>query len=116
MLSRKLFTAVVVGSTFLLALAAGNGFCEEKAGMAALTDAAKSATESVDKGSLGDMIDINTVDTETLAAVPVIGPQLAEAITTYRDAHGSFTEAKDLLNVEGIDASLLEKIKPLLKF
>ena len=62
------------------------------------------------------MIDINKATPEMLSSIPGIGPKLSEAITAYRDANGSFAQVKDLLNVEGIDMSLVEKIKPFLKF
>lgn len=116
MRSPKMLTAVTVTSAFLLSLSISNGFAEEKAGLSSLTDAAKSISAAAEGGSLGDLIDINKANTETIAAIPGIGPQLAEAITTYREANGAFTQAKDLANIEGIDMSLIEQIKPFLKF
>lgn len=116
MLSRKMFTAMTVTSVFFLSLSISNGFAEEKTGLSSLTDAAKSVSAAVESGSLGDLIDINKANTETIAAIPGIGPKLAEAITTYREANGAFAQAKDLANIEGIDMSLVEKIKPFLKF
>ena len=116
MISPKLLTAIAVGTCLMLTLTAGNCFSEEKSGMAAITDAAKQATTMADTGSLTDMIDINKATPEMLSKIPGIGPQLGEAIAAYRDANGSFAGIKDLLNVEGIDMALLEKIKPFLKF
>lgn len=116
MLPHKMLTGIAIGTTLMLTLTVGNSFSEEKSGMAALTDAAKQASAMVDKGSLTDMIDINKATPEMLASIPGIGPKLSEAITAYRDANGSFAQIKDLLNVEGIDMSLIEKIKPFLKF
>jgi competence protein ComEA len=116
MLSHKMLTGITIGTTLMLTLTVGNSFSEEKSGMTALTDAAKQASAMVDKGSLTDMIDINKATPEMLSSIPGIGPKLSEAITAYRDANGSFAQIKDLLNVEGIDMSLIEKIKPFLKF
>ncbi len=62
------------------------------------------------------LININTADTSTLAKIPGIGEKLAEAITKHRDTNGLFTQAKDLLNVDGISDSLLKKIEPFLQF
>ena len=116
MISSKMLTGIATGAMFMLTLTAVNSFSEEKSGMAALTDAAQQVSTMADQGSLADMIDINKATPEMLSAIPGIGPKLSEAITAYRDANGSFAQAKDLLNVEGIDMSLLEKIKPFLKF
>jgi competence protein ComEA len=116
MVTRKMLTGIAIGTTLMLTLTAGNSFSEEKAGMTTLTDAAKQASTMAEKGSLTDMIDINKATPEMLSSIPGIGPKLGEAITAYRDANGSFAQVKDLLNVEGIDMSLLEKIKPFLKF
>ena len=116
MISRKMLTGIAIGATFMCALTAGPSFSEETPGMAAVTDMAKQATTMADTGSLADLIDINSATPEMLSKIPGIGPKLGDAIAAYREAHGSFAEAKDLLNVEGIDMSLLEKIKPLLKF
>lgn len=116
MVTRKMLTGIAIGTTLMLTLTAGNSFSEEKSGMAALTDAVQQASTMVEKGSFTDMIDINKATPEMLSAIPGIGPKISEAITAYRDANGSFTQIKDLLNVEGIDMSLVEKIKPFLKF
>jgi len=116
MLSRKMLTGIAIPTTLMLTLTAVNSFSEEKSGMAALTDAANQACSMSEKGSLTDMIDINKATPEMLSSIPGIGPKLSEAITAYRDANGSFAQVKDLLNVEGIDMSLVEKIKPFLKF
>ncbi len=61
-----------------------------------------------------EAVDINTATAETLGAIPAIGEDVAKAITTYRDTHGKFKSVADLLKVDGIDAELLNKIKPLL--
>ncbi|MFT5697731.1 MAG: competence protein ComEA [Desulforhopalus sp.] len=116
MISRKMLAGIAIGTTLMLSLTAGNSFSEEKSGMAALTDAAQQASTMAEKGSLTDMIDINKATPEMLSSIPGIGPKLGDAIAAYRDANGSFSQIKDLLNVEGIDMSLLEKIKPFLKF
>ena len=116
MISRKMVTGIAIGSTLMLTLTAGMSFSEEKSGMAALTDTAQKASTMAEKGSFAEMIDINKATPEMLSSIPGIGPKLGEAITAYRDANGSFVQVKDLLNVEGIDMSLLEKIKPFLKF
>jgi len=61
-----------------------------------------------------DKVNINTASIDSLSQIPGLSPEIGKAITSYRDAHGAFTSVSDLINIEGIDAGLLEKIKPLL--
>jgi competence ComEA-like helix-hairpin-helix protein len=56
-------------------------------------------------------VDINTATREELAEVNGIGEALAAAIVDYRDAHGPFQAVDDLLNVRGVSAGLLTKIR-----
>ncbi|WP_161630017.1 ComEA family DNA-binding protein [Desulfogranum mediterraneum] len=69
--------------------------------------AAKAAT-------MVEQLNINTASVDALAKVPGIGPKIGEAIAAYRENHGAFKSLGDLLQVEGIDGGLLEKIQPLL--
>jgi competence protein ComEA len=62
----------------------------------------------------GDRIDINTADAETLQRLPGIGEKLAEAILTYRNAHGPFPGPEALKNVDGIGEELYSRISPYL--
>lgn len=81
------------------------------------TDTApKAAAVKEAAGAAGAMetININTASADALAKIPGVGPQLSEAISSYREANGPFNTLADLTNVEGIDASLLEKIKPFI--
>lgn len=77
--------------------------------------AAKEAVEGA-AGAAGamDLLNINTASVDALAKIPGIGPKIGEAIAAYREANGAFSSLSDLVNVEGIDASLVEKIKPFL--
>lgn len=88
---------------------------EEKSGIEALSGLAEKAGAIAESGNLGELFNINEVSSDVLAQIPGLGENLSKAITAYRDANGPFTQIKDLLNVEGIDATLLEKIKPFLK-
>ncbi len=63
---------------------------------------------------LGEKVNINTATTDMFSKIPGIGPQLGGAITSYRELNGKFTAIKDLLKVDGMDAGLLEKVKPFL--
>lgn len=56
-------------------------------------------------------VNVNTADLATLETLPGIGPELAQRIIDYRQAHGPFAQIADLLDVPGIGPSTLEKIQ-----
>ena len=58
-------------------------------------------------------VDINSANLEQLDSLPRIGPVLAQAIVSYREAHGPFSSVEDLLNVSGIGVATLEAIRSL---
>lgn len=79
-------------------------------------DSASSAISGMagkDQGML-DKLNINTASIESLSNIPGLSPKISEAIAAYREAEGAFKSLSELTNVEGIDAGLLEKIKPFL--
>lgn len=114
--SCKKIAELVLISIFVSSLCVSSVYAVEKTPSSALSGIAAQAGALAEGGSFGEMININSATPELLASIPGIGPQLGEAIASYRQANGAFTEIKDLLKVEGIDMSLLEKIKPFLKF
>lgn len=60
-------------------------------------------------------VDINTADAKTLAAnINGVGNKKAEEIVQYRDKHGPFKSADDLVKVKGIGPSLIEKNRDIL--
>ena len=61
-----------------------------------------------------DKININTASVDTLAKIPGLDPKIGEAIAAYRDANGAFKSISELANIDGINPSLLAKIKPFL--
>jgi len=56
-------------------------------------------------------VNVNTADLAALEALPGIGPELAQRIIDYREAHGPFSQVDDLLDVPGIGPAILEKIR-----
>jgi len=64
--------------------------------------------------TLGLVIDLNRATAEDLAAIPGIGPALAQRIVEYRQAHGPFKTIEDLREVSGIGPQNLQKLKPYL--
>ncbi|MAF84679.1 MAG: competence protein ComEA [Chromatiales bacterium] len=54
-------------------------------------------------------VDLNSADAETIAReLNGIGASRAQAIVEYREQYGSFSSAKDLLNVSGIGPHILQ--------
>lgn len=62
----------------------------------------------------GDAVDINAADLETLMTVKGIGEKRAAAIIAYRDQHGSFKSIDELIDVQGVSESLVEKSRDML--
>ena len=58
-----------------------------------------------------EKINVNTASQEQLELLEGIGPVKAEAIMAYRETHGNFTCAEDLLKVSGIGEATLEGIR-----
>jgi competence protein ComEA len=50
-----------------------------------------------------------------LESLPGIGPVLAQRIIDYREVHGPFQTLEDLLGVDGVGPSLLNKIRDLVE-
>lgn len=56
-------------------------------------------------------VDLNKATLEELEAIKGVGPALAERIIAYRNEHGKFKTADDLMGVRGIGQSKFERIK-----
>ncbi len=55
-------------------------------------------------------VNVNQASAEELAdLLKGVGQKKAQAIVDYREAHGEFTSAGDLVNVKGVGPALLEK-------
>ena len=65
--------------------------------------------------SASKSINLNTADSATLETLPGIGPARAQAILSYRTAHGAFTDIQQLRNIPGIGEKTLAKISPYLE-
>ncbi len=59
-------------------------------------------------------VNINTANEVQLERLPGIGPSLAANIIAYREQHGWFQEADELLQVSGIGPAKLEQIADLI--
>ena len=60
----------------------------------------------------GKKININQASAKELANLPRIGAKAAEKIVEYRQAHGAFAKAEDLMEVKGIGEKLFTQLKP----
>ncbi len=56
-------------------------------------------------------VDLNRVDRTELLQIPGIGPNMADAILTYRHERGTFTSVDDLEAVHGIGGKTLDKLR-----
>ncbi|HLW29563.1 MAG TPA: phospholipase D-like domain-containing protein [Brumimicrobium sp.] len=59
-------------------------------------------------------LNINTATKEELMLIPSIGPKTAETIVDYREKHDDFTNLEELLEIRGIGAATLEKLRTYL--
>ncbi|EGL16166.1 MULTISPECIES: helix-hairpin-helix domain-containing protein [unclassified Paenibacillus] len=63
----------------------------------------------------GPKIDINTANLQQLMELPGIGESKGKAILAYREQHGKFKRAEQLLDIKGIGEKMLAKMKPYLQ-
>lgn len=61
-------------------------------------------------------ININTSSPEELDRHPYLSKRQAEIIVRYREQHGAYKAAQDLLNIKILDEKLVNKIAPYLAF
>lgn len=61
-------------------------------------------------------ININTADVQTLATHPYINYGSAKVIVAYRDQHGAYSVADDLLKVRIFSQEWIDRIKPYLVY
>lgn len=66
--------------------------------------------------SAGEPVNINTADATAIADnLNGIGDAKARAIVEYRQKHGPFKSAEDLVNVKGIGLKTVEKNRELIR-
>ena len=57
------------------------------------------------------VVNINTADQQTLELLPRVGPSVAQRIIEYREEHGQFAHATDLMLVRGIGEKTFERME-----
>jgi competence protein ComEA len=80
-----------------------------EASPAAASAGGAAAAETGSKGS--GLVNINTAAEEALKTLPGVGPKTADAILAYRQEHGPFQRAEDLLEIRGIGAKKLARMR-----
>ena len=82
----------------------------------ALPQATASGEGSVSKETApSEPIDINRATENELTRLPGIGEATAKRIIAFRDEHGPFERAEDLMKVKGIGEKTFQKLKPHVK-
>ena len=61
------------------------------------------------------VIDINTATETDLCLLPGIGPVTARLIIDYRNNHGRFSTAEELMNIKGLGRKTFDRISGLVR-
>lgn len=61
-------------------------------------------------------LELNSASEDELVRALKLEPKLAHEIIAYREKHGGFDTLEDVKKVPGVDAKLIEKIAPQVKF
>ncbi len=90
---------------------------EAEAGLTGLDEssAGASAGVPVSAGADDGRVNLNTAGTAELMTLPGIGEAKAAGIIAYRDSHGAFGTAEEIMNVEGIKEGVYNRIKEYIK-
>ncbi|MBF0751307.1 MULTISPECIES: helix-hairpin-helix domain-containing protein [Pasteurellaceae] len=111
-LIKTLISSIILGSTLF---SAGSSLAEDKS--VASIGTQTSVSENVPAQNISDKLNINTATaSEIQKSLTGIGAKKAEAIVQYREKHGNFTTAEQLLEVQGIGKATLEKNRDRLVF
>jgi competence protein ComEA len=78
------------------------------------TDKIKIYVSRTGEVSQPQRINLNRAEAWLLDVLPGIGPDRAQAIVDYRNQNGPFRRIEDLLQVEGIGQSTLDRIRDLI--
>lgn len=114
-LMKHLFSSLFVATTML----SSQVFAEEKVAEQAQPQAQvqQQTASQTTQQTVSDKLNINTASaSEIQKALIGIGAKKAEAIVQYREKHGNFTVAEQLLEVQGIGKATLEKNRDRIVF
>ena len=68
-------------------------------------------TEQTPLPATGDRLNLNSASRKELAALPGIGPTLAERIVEYRRINGPFHFPYEIMDVDGIDEKIYVSLR-----
>ena len=120
-LMKHLFSSLFVATTML----SSQVFAEEKVAEQAQpqpqpqpqVQVQQQTASQTTQQAVSDKLNINTASaSEIQKALIGIGAKKAEAIVQYREKHGNFTMAEQLLEVQGIGKATLEKNRDRIAF
>ena len=118
-LMKHLFSSLFVAATML----SSQVFAEEKVAEQAQpqpqpqVQVQQQTASQTTQQAVSDKLNINTASaSEIQKALIGIGAKKAEAIVQYREKHGNFTMAEQLLEVQGIGKATLEKNRDRIAF
>jgi competence protein ComEA len=101
-----MITRILMAAILAIAVSAAAASAQNKATM---PKAAATATATATAP-----VNLNTATAEQLAAIPGVGPRMAERIIDYRQKNGGFKKVEDLMNVSGVGEKSFLKMKPLI--
>jgi competence ComEA-like helix-hairpin-helix protein len=78
-----------------------------------LIDVADEISTTDSDQNLGGIINVNTASLDVLACLPGVDRQLAQAIISYRQSSGFFSNTAELLKVDGMTLAIFKQVAPL---
>ena len=116
-LMKHLFSSLFIAGAMLGTQALAEENTSEQAQPQMQEQTAVQAPSQTVQQTVSDKLNINTASaSEIQKALIGIGAKKAEAIVQYREKHGNFTVAEQLLEVQGIGKATLEKNRDRIVF
>ena len=88
-----------------------SGFESESENKSSSQSSSQIPSEHSEQYSSSKLININKATSEQLQTLDGIGPSTAEKIISYRKSHGAFSSVDDLIEIPGIGAKTVEKLR-----
>ena len=116
-LMKHLFSSLFIVGAMLSTQALAEEKTSEQAQPQMQEQTAVQAPSQTVQQTVSDKLNINTASASDIQKALIgIGAKKAEAIVQYREKHGNFTVAEQLLEVQGIGKATLEKNRDRIAF
>ena len=116
-LMKHLFSSLFIAGAMLSTQALAEEKTSEQAQPQMQEQTAVQAPSQTVQQTVSDKLNINTASASDIQKALIgIGAKKAEAIVQYREKHGNFTVAEQLLEVQGIGKATLEKNRDRIVF